>query len=192
MVEKNGRRYCNLSLYLVGDVKPDWESVGDVPPDCKEIGPVGNVTLPRFKLETIVIFEHCSFVVQNLLKRCIGEKMVDDMFVKLNPDHVNWDCYLIKTTGKRIGWKKSGFVFFSLNSFFASLLMRYTMWNNNYVMNISKLPRVIINCTCDMEQLFANTWFNYQFTESKNYSIIMQRSIMYSVFYGSHRHHNIF
>ena len=48
MVEKNGRRYCNLSLYLVGDVKPDWENVGDVPPDCKEIGPVGNVTLPRW------------------------------------------------------------------------------------------------------------------------------------------------
>ena len=92
------------------------------------------------------------------------------MFVKLNPDHVNWDCYLIKTTGKRIGWKKSGFVFFSLNSFFfASFAYAVcTMWNNNYVMNISKLPRVIINCTCDMEQqLFANTWFNYQFTETK-------------------------
>ena len=46
MEEENGRKYFNLSLYLVGDVKPDWENVGDVPPDCMEIGPVGNVTLP--------------------------------------------------------------------------------------------------------------------------------------------------
>ena len=109
------------------------------------------------------------------------------MFVKLDPDHVNWDCYLIKTTGKRIGWKKSGFVFFSLNSFFFCLFAYAvcTMWNNNYVMNISKLPRVIINCTCDMEQqLFANTWFNYQFTETKK--TIRWRIILY--FMG----HNIF
>ena len=66
--------------------------------------------------------------------------------------------------------EKIRFRVFSLNSFFfASFAYAVcTMWNNNYVMNISKLPRVIINCTCDMEQqLFANTWFNYQFTETK-------------------------
>ena len=115
------------------------------------------------------------------------------MFVKLDPDHVNWDCYLIKTTGKRIGWKKSGFVFSAWTpSFLPLLLMRcvqcettimlwifqnchesssiaHAIWSSNFLLTHDSIINSRKKKKLFDEELFCILWVTIFLTECKSF-----------------------